>query len=238
LGGILTSGPAATIRGSALYVFTRGSDNAIWHRRHDFNTSTWSNWESLGGVKTSAPAAATRNNAIISVYAKGTDNAIWLRRHDGTSWSNWESLGGVKTSAPAAGALAVHARGTANTMWSRRFVPSSNSWENNWYQIGSQTFTSGPADAGAFIAARGTDNAIWVSQPGAPWVSLGGSFTSGPAMTNIWTASDYSPGDNGGEVMIAARGVDKTLWAITRACTFDILQNASCRWSEWSRLGG
>jgi hypothetical protein len=38
-----------------LDLFVRGQDNALWHRTFDGNR--WSNWESLGGVLTSGPAA-------------------------------------------------------------------------------------------------------------------------------------------------------------------------------------
>ncbi len=38
--------------------------------------STWSDWESLGGILTSDPAAVSWDNNRIDVFARGTDSAL------------------------------------------------------------------------------------------------------------------------------------------------------------------
>ena len=80
-----------------LDVFVRGTDDALWHKWWD--GSSWSGWESLGGVLTSAPAAVSWGNNRIDVFVRGTDNALHHKWWAG-GWSGWESLGGVLTSAP------------------------------------------------------------------------------------------------------------------------------------------
>jgi peptidoglycan/xylan/chitin deacetylase (PgdA/CDA1 family) len=57
LGGILTSGPAADSRSStAIDVFVRGGDNALYTMRGD--GTSWTGWTWLGGTVTSGPASA------------------------------------------------------------------------------------------------------------------------------------------------------------------------------------
>jgi hypothetical protein len=106
---LTTSGPAvSSYVSNRLDLFIRGTDKALWHRWLDRG---WHEWESLGGILTSGPAAVsgiwedslggTLTKRIISVFVRGTDNALWHKWFDG-SWHDWESLGGVLTSGPAA----------------------------------------------------------------------------------------------------------------------------------------
>ena len=75
----------------------RGADSALWHRWYD---GTWSGWESLAGLLTSAPAVASWASGRLDVFARGTDGALWHKWYDG-NWSGWESLGGTLLSAQA-----------------------------------------------------------------------------------------------------------------------------------------
>lgn len=80
LGGVLTSGPAATLnQPGGLVVFAKGTDNAIWHTWQDAINGNWHPWESLGGDFTSGPAAVLYQDGRLNVFAKGTDDAIWTR---------------------------------------------------------------------------------------------------------------------------------------------------------------
>jgi len=63
--------------------------------------SGWSDWESLGGILTSSPAASSWAAGRLDVFACGTDSALWHKWYD-SGWSDWESLGGTLISAPAA----------------------------------------------------------------------------------------------------------------------------------------
>ncbi|MGW5667374.1 hypothetical protein, partial [Micromonospora sp. NPDC003776] len=54
--------------------FVRGTDNALYHKWYD---NGWSDWESLGGVLTSAPAAASWGSDRIDVFVGGADEAMW-----------------------------------------------------------------------------------------------------------------------------------------------------------------
>ena len=92
-------------------------------------------WESIGGVLTSDPAATLNAPGGLVVFARGTDNAIWhtWQEHINGNWSPWESLGGNWTSGPAAalyrdGRLNVFARGTDNAIWTRWQTTPNGDW--------------------------------------------------------------------------------------------------------------
>jgi hypothetical protein len=100
LGGTFSSAPFAVATHKHIHVFAADAQSALQHRAWD--GSTWSNWESLGGILMSSPTAnAFEHNDLVHVFALGTDSAVWRRRWVGDSWSDWHSLGGLVTSAPS-----------------------------------------------------------------------------------------------------------------------------------------
>ncbi|UOQ92354.1 DUF346 domain-containing protein [Halobacillus shinanisalinarum] len=62
----------------------------------------WSEWESLGGILTSGPAAASWQPNRLDVFARGTGDRLYHKWWNGRQWSDWENLGGTLTSSPAA----------------------------------------------------------------------------------------------------------------------------------------
>lgn len=216
-GGVLTSDPAVAVFGAGLmYIFVRGTDNALWYLWRDVNASQPSGWQSQGGSLTSRPAVCSSSAGKLDLFVRGTDNAIWYKYLDvnaGGNWSDWQSLGGFKTSAPAATAAGeaswVFARGADNAlywMWIRS--PTDHS---GWQRLDG-VWTSAPAvctpdpdNQIVDIFARGMDNALWHNRfnSGVPgqWHSLGGVAVSDPAAMAMRSAS-----------WVFARGADNTLW--------------------------
>jgi Uncharacterized protein conserved in bacteria (DUF2334) len=93
VGGLIASGtgPAACAKdANSLDVFVQGSNNALWHR--SLQGSSWSAWESLGGVLTSSPASTSPSSGLIDVFARGSDNTLWERSYS-TGWNIWMSSG-------------------------------------------------------------------------------------------------------------------------------------------------
>ncbi|GEM_PF-2729349 len=98
------SAPAAQTVGSDLYLFVRGSDNALWYNRltgQAFNATTtltgaWSGWESLGGQLASGPQVIQNFDHSISVYVTGADNRIaWITKDTSSAaklWSTWQQI--------------------------------------------------------------------------------------------------------------------------------------------------
>jgi hypothetical protein len=157
----------------------------------------WSDWESLGGMLTSEPAATLNAPGGLVVFARGTDNAMWhtWQNQINGDWSPWSSLGGAFTSGPAAalyqdGRLNVFGRGTDNAIWTKWQTTPNGDW-SDWESLGG-ALTSNPAatlnaPGGLVVFARGTNNAIWYSwqdrmnDDWSAWTALGGDLTSGPA---------------------------------------------------------
>ena len=90
---------------------------------------TWSGWESLGGVLTSAPAASSWAANRLDVFVRGTDNALWHKWWQ-NAWSGWESLGGVLLSAPGAVSwgtdrIDTFVEGTNGALWHKCWAESA-----------------------------------------------------------------------------------------------------------------
>ena len=137
LGGATSSAPAVAAPASKrLDLFSRGLDNAVWHRRYD--GSAWSAWSPLGGKTYASPAASgRRGTSIVDVFLRGSDNEVYHRYRDAIGWSlGWVSIGappGGATSAPAAtsnatGKIDVFVRGGDAAIWRRTWTTSCCPW--------------------------------------------------------------------------------------------------------------
>ena len=99
LGGTFSSAPYALATSKHIHVFAADTDSALQHCTWD--GSSWSSWESLGGILMSSPTAnSLTNSELIHVFGLGTDSAIWRRRWLGAAWSDWHSLGGPYLAPP------------------------------------------------------------------------------------------------------------------------------------------
>src|SRR5215212_7537669 len=200
--------------------------------RYDTTTvvpAHWSEWESLGGVLTSAPAAASWQADRLDSFVTGTDSAMWHKWWDGSSWSGWESQGGICDEGVAvaswqAGRLDCFVIGTDSAMWHKWWDGSS--W-SGWESLG------GICDEGVAVASWqadrldcfviGTDSAMWHKwwdgSSWSEWESLGGICTSAP------TAVSWGPN----RIDTFVRGTDSAMW--------HKWWNGSS-WSGWESLGG
>jgi 5-hydroxyisourate hydrolase-like protein (transthyretin family) len=230
-----TSSPAIV---DSLYLFVRGSDNAIWYKQWD--GTAWSNATSLGGNCTSAPAATSPSNGVIDVFAQGTNGALYERTttNGGTTWSGWTSLGGVlaANSAPAAtspsnGVIDVFAQGTNGALYERTTTNGGTTW-SGWTSLGGVlAANSGPAATSSgsvtYVFAHGTDNAVWYKDwngtAWSSWHSLGGVLATGsaPAATSPST----------GVIDVFAQGTTAAVYERTTT-------NGGTTWSGWTSQGG
>jgi len=133
------SSPAVT---DNLYLFVRGSDNALWYKY--WTGTTWTAPTSLGGNLTSVPAATSPGNGVINVFVQGTDSSLWYKTttNNGASWSSWTPLSGVLAagSSPAATSpgtrvIDVFVLGTDNGLWWQTTANNGASW-SGWTFIG------------------------------------------------------------------------------------------------------
>jgi Astacin (Peptidase family M12A)/Repeat of unknown function (DUF346) len=190
-----------------LDVFVRGTDNALYHRWTE-NGQQWSNWEGLGGVITSNPAAVGRGHRV-DAFARGIDGTLWSIYYAG-GWSNWYSLGG--SLAPGSGAsvvtlgnntLNVFVRWSNNELYQRYF--DGQNW-GPWTPMGG-IITSDPAAVvwGNYlnVFVRGTDNQLyykhWNGQQWSNYAGVSGILTTGATAVSLSpnTLHVYARGTNG-----------------------------------------
>ena len=77
----------------------RQGSSAVWHIW--WNGERWSEWQNLGGIATSAPAAVSWGAQRVAVFVRGSDNKMYQAYYDGQRWISWISHEGILTSAPA-----------------------------------------------------------------------------------------------------------------------------------------
>lgn len=163
------SGPAATVFGTTIYLFARGSDGAAWQNILPLG-GTWSGWVSLGGQITSAPAAGTRvGNGTVDLFGRGTDNGLYHRALiPGQGWTPWEAVGGNLSSGPASigfctcGSIDAFVRDTAGALAQTYYL---GGWQPYRTFGGSIKGTVGLAAASTDVLtvyARGYDDALWL----------------------------------------------------------------------------
>jgi hypothetical protein len=71
---------------NSIYVFLRGSDDALWMIEHDGNV--WGAWETTGGELASGAGVFVRDNDIW-LFALQNFGRILFNYFDGTTWSGW-----------------------------------------------------------------------------------------------------------------------------------------------------
>lgn len=186
------SGPSATVFGTTIYLFTRGTDGALWQNILPLG-GAWSGWSSLGGGLASAPAAGTRRNSgTVDVFVRGTDNGMYHRAlPPGQSWTPWEALGGNLTSAPAAigfstsGSIDAFVRAAAGNVATMYYA--NGAW-NGWYDAGGgvrgTVGLASPVTDVLDVYARGADDGLWLHRHGqnTEWARVDATaLTSAPA---------------------------------------------------------
>ena len=209
----LAAGAAVVKAADGIHLFARDFDNMLWHT--SIAGAVWQDWESLGDVITSDPAACMRDGKL-ELFALRYDDAVWRKTLDNGVWSDWTSLGGVWSSAPAAVSwrgdhLEVVVRGTDWHIYHNRL--ENDQW-SGWQDLGG-ILSSGPTISSRGVQqlevfALGLDSAIWYlifNQNWQTWQRLGGTWKSVPAAV--------SPHDSSGTTSISnvyVRGTDDLLY--------------------------
>ncbi|KAK0710261.1 hypothetical protein B0T26DRAFT_724432 [Lasiosphaeria miniovina] len=131
LGGIFSStgSPPAVVlscRPVRVDIFRIGANDQMLHKAFWDGAAAaggWIEWEDLGGIFVSPPAAVSWGPDRVHIFGLGTDNAMWHKAWDGSAWTaDWESLGGIFNSPPAVVSwgpdrVDVFGLGTDNAMW-------------------------------------------------------------------------------------------------------------------------
>ena len=208
----LLSTPAASssLGRGRIDVFAQGNDTALWHKWWEPTSDpqgVWHDWESFGGILTSAPALISIKPGAVEVFVRGSDNGLWHLSYDGQTASDWSSMGGALGSAPVASSQdeasfdvfglgpnggIVQFSGGFDPYTSTYYggpapppapigSPPSGGIDPNWPPAIGLTATG---DYDLFVL--GGDRALWhcpsVNGSWASWTSLGGQFSSGPGI--------------------------------------------------------
>lgn len=202
LGGTLTEdGPAAASDAAGnVDVFTRAPDNTVGHLHFPvkkigtspthgpYTYDAWSDWETLGGHITSAPAAVSVSAGVFDVFARWEDGSMKqihypqtytigrppvVRSYEG--WSAWKAHGGALISAPAASragtgtGIHVYARGTDGELYQRNMSPFGwSDWQKPGFRLASDGALAGDPSSVAFpgescdhVVSRTASNMLW-----------------------------------------------------------------------------
>jgi hypothetical protein len=230
LGGVATSGPAATNYRDSILVFVRGNDGGIYQRTLGPD-NTWSGWAAIGGYSTSAPGVTWRRGSrdLVDLVVRGPDNALWHRAFvPGTGWTEPATIGGNLTSAPAVNSqsaelLNIWARGTDGAVYQRSW--NGSAWVD-WFSLGGGI-------EGAPASVSRAENFINIYARGDKRALYARSWT--PAGFGEWflldpTPIDSSPaagGDGPNHEWVVARGGGGLLFK----------EWTPAGWSSWSDLG-
>jgi hypothetical protein len=122
LAGSLASAPTAAADSTGVYVFVRGTDDAIWYRKFD---GSWGPWQLINGNCTGHPFAVADANGPY-VFVRGGDGRPWCNRLVNGTWTGFQLLNGTTNASPTAVAdsTGVYAfiRGDDNALWYGRYT--------------------------------------------------------------------------------------------------------------------
>jgi hypothetical protein len=183
VGAVFQGDPSATIEALTpdntrlrIRVFARLSDNSFGHRSFIVSGSRFEweqsgeEWENLGGLFLSDPAANWQGDGSVRVFGRGQDNSLWVIWRTGSSWFGPERVGGEFTSAIdtvrySTGAH-VFVRGATNTILHYYYEHASSSPHNMvLHDLGGQTLGTPAAittrEGLLHIFVRGLNNGLW-----------------------------------------------------------------------------
>jgi hypothetical protein len=121
-----------------LVVFARASDNAIWYRYQTApNSTTWSNWFSLGGTWTGNVAVGTNWDGRLDLFVRKPNGDVyqtWQNQTDSTaSWNGWIPFGITLITDPVVGRnqdgrLEIFGVGIDGALYNRWQETAGGSW--------------------------------------------------------------------------------------------------------------
>ena len=188
--GKVIAGVSGLYNGSRIILFGEGGDHALWYTT-GIGTS-WSNWASLGGSITSAPAAVYRGSAAVyAVFARASNGVVWGRDHSSAGWGAWHSEGGNVYGGTAPSAAYFSGITWILVVGTNKQLYLAEAGLTGFSPVGglstaTPALTTAPGALAGFV--RGTDGVAYFhrflsSSPG--WSSIGGRFSSGLGAANV-----------------------------------------------------
>ncbi len=261
LGGLFST-PAAVVQWGAseehLLAFGVGTDHALWFAQLDGFTAddsggVWSQWQSLGGVVTSAPCAVRSGESSVDVFASGAHGELLHWEFHNGVWNRWRL--DPPTNEPA---FAARVTGPAGDIGLHR----------NWESLGGIIITEpsatmfGELNDTTLVFGVGTDHALWVRgrENGVwrAWDSLGHTLASAPHAVTfqretfavfalgtdsaIWYTMGSTWHSLGGTFATAPCAISSDrhiqVFAVDSHHTLQRCQWDGQHWTHWESLGG
>jgi len=236
LNGSSSSGPSAVRdEKDQLHIFIRGFDGLIYHRFE--MQGQWSQWASLGNVKTtSGPIAVVNSEGLISVFALGSNKGVWVNTQEGLRDSEGVCTSGKSFPTPEQEARAKNAESISTTNTGFRDDSPSHKPVTLVQTDAAQTdtltkslITNATAEANrewARVDALKTSSDpvsemkfVW-----SGWENLGGVWTSKPTVSI----------NHEGLLSVYVRGVDRSLYYASQETSAE----HGLVWSDWIWLRG
>jgi Repeat of unknown function (DUF346) len=178
-------------------MYHKAWDGRDWFPSHE-------DWEPLGGVFNSPPAAVSWGENRLDIFGLGTDNRMYHKAWNGSDWDprsleHWDPLSGIYNSQPAVvswdkNRLDIFCLGQDNRMYHRAWDGVNNRWdppkESDPSLLGGE-FNSAPTAVAVgaqrlHIFGLGTNNAMFYKWYG---VNLLGARIWNPSGDNDWDPS-------------------------------------------------
>jgi len=184
-------GGAAAAPAGTVHLAVRGTDGAVWWNHAA--SGVWAGWQSLGGGILSDPVLVRdpADPGALYLIVRGKDYAVWMRHLAGGAWGPWTSLGGVAFSDTAAAAstdgVYVFVRDQAVSYLRLVGGAPAGTWRSVGGSVtGSTVVATHSSGESVGVVARGAGHdLLWGRVAGnawSGWSSLGGTFTSDPAL--------------------------------------------------------
>lgn len=201
-------------------LFTRGPDNAVYHKKatdYDWSSPTW---ENLGGDFVGGVSAVSWGPDRLDLFARKADKSVYHKYWTAAAnaWTVWDIVGGESREDPVAvtwgpnhiDVFIVGVDGILRShLWDGKWVPSKTSWTNHGgILIGGKPSAVAWGGSRIDVYVRSTVGAVWrKSLSGGVW----GDYTKISDLVNVELGPAVNP--NGAEKPdIFVRGTDKALW--------------------------
>ena len=200
------SSPTLTVgTDGRLHALVLGENKGVWHAVVPLCCNAPWQWENLGGLWASRPAAVVDASGSVHVFAIGTDGAMWTTRQPPPAAAAQAAAALVQGDLAAFDAHSARAQAEGAAAWTPwaslggRFASepkiSALRQEEGGLAVMARSATRGFAQS-TYAPAKGEWSA-WHALPGGPWAS-------GPAVL---------PDARGG-MALAARAADLAIWHV------------------------
>eukprot|EP00298_Acanthocystis_sp_HF-20_P029984 c8994_g1_i2.p1 GENE.c8994_g1_i2~~c8994_g1_i2.p1 ORF type:complete len:392 (+),score=163.00 c8994_g1_i2:44-1219(+) len=131
-------------------VVVRGSDKSFWHVRQEIDQEkgvSWSSFQSLGGIFSSAPSIESNLDGLLTIFGRGPENGVWqkqqLNNPESEIWGPWTPVGGrfdssVNLITNNKGEVNIFGCGVDDSIWvrSQSTINHSVGFFGNWTNLG------------------------------------------------------------------------------------------------------